>query len=75
MRGLRAFLSAGHAEAAGWPRDELYRVPPQWSRVDLCGIGLLIGDREVTEVTSGEIRIKMKGMESLLESAGSSTPR
>jgi hypothetical protein len=61
MRGLEAFFAAGHgaeAERLGWPRDELYRVPPVWSRVDLCGVGLLIGDREVTNITATEIRIK-----------------
>jgi hypothetical protein len=60
-RGLRAFLAAGHgteAERLGWPKDELYAVPPLWSRVDLTGAGLLIGDREVVEVTASAIRIK-----------------
>jgi hypothetical protein len=61
IRGLRAFLAAGHgdeAERLGWPKDELYAVPPIWSRVDLCGAGLLIGDREVISITASEIRIK-----------------
>ena len=61
LRGLRAFIAAGHgdeAERLGWPRDELYAVPPLWSRVDLCGAALLIGDREVIGITSTEIRIK-----------------
>jgi hypothetical protein len=61
LRGLRAFLAAGHgdeAERLGWPKAELYAVPPLWSRVDLCGAGLLIGDREVIGITSSEIRIK-----------------
>jgi hypothetical protein len=59
--GLKVFLLAGHgdeAERLGWPKDELYRVPPLWSRVDLCGAGLLIGDREVVGITATEIRIK-----------------
>src|SRR3984957_10296887 len=61
MRGLRTFLATGRADEAlrlGWPHDELFAVPPLWARVDLCGVGLLIGDREVVEVTPAEIRIK-----------------
>ncbi len=61
LRGLRAFLANGHgdeAERLGWPRDELYAVPPVWSRVDMCGVGLLIGDREVFGITPNEIRVK-----------------
>jgi hypothetical protein len=61
LRGLRSFIELGYAAEAqrlGWPRDELYAVPPVWARVDLCGAGLLIGDREVTGVTWSEIRIK-----------------
>lgn len=61
LRGLRAFLAAGlgaEAERLGWPRYELYAVPPMWARVDLCGAALLIGDRELVGVTSNEIRIK-----------------
>jgi hypothetical protein len=61
MNGLEAFLVAGHADEAqrlGWSHDELFAVPPVWARVDLCGVGLLIGDREVTEVTAGAIQIK-----------------
>ena len=61
LRGLQAFVAGGwgeKAEALGWPRDELYRAPPVWSRVDLCGAALLIGDDEVTEVTASEIRIQ-----------------
>jgi hypothetical protein len=61
MRGLRTFLATGGADEAlrlGWTKGELFRVPPVWARVDLCGVGLLIGDREVVEVTPAEIRIK-----------------
>jgi hypothetical protein len=61
MHGLRTFLATGHADEAqrlGWLHDELFAVPPVWARVDLCGVGLLIGDREVTEVTAGAIQIK-----------------
>jgi hypothetical protein len=59
--GLRAFIAAGHgaeAERLGWPKDELYAAPPLWARVDLCGAGLLIGDREVVAVTADRIQIK-----------------
>ena len=59
--GLRVFLLAGWGDEAarlGWPCDELYRVPPLWTRLDLCGVGLLIGDCEVTDITAEAIRIK-----------------
>jgi hypothetical protein len=62
MRGLRTFLATGGADEAlrlGWTKDELFRIPPVWARGDLCGVGLLIGDREVIEVTPAEIRIKI----------------
>jgi hypothetical protein len=61
MRGLRTFLATGKADEAlrlGWPHDELFGVLPFWASVDLYGVGLLIGDREVVEVTPAEIRIK-----------------
>jgi hypothetical protein len=61
MRGLRAFLAGGHgpkAEGAGWPPGELYAVPQLWSQIHLTGAALLIGDREVVEITAAAIRIK-----------------
>ena len=61
MRGLRTFLATGQADEAlshGWPEDELFWVPELWSQIHLCGVGLLIGDREVTEVTASRIGIK-----------------
>jgi hypothetical protein len=61
MRGLRTFLASGRADEAlrlGWPHDELFAVPPLWANVALCGAGLLIGDREVVEVTADRIQIK-----------------
>jgi hypothetical protein len=61
MRGLRTFLATGRADDAlrlGWTKNELFRVPPLWTRVDLCGVALLIGDREVVEVTPAEVGIK-----------------
>jgi hypothetical protein len=61
LAGLYAFLASGHgdvAECLGWPSSELYAVPPVWARIDLCGAALLIGDREVTDITADAIRIK-----------------
>jgi hypothetical protein len=61
MKGLRSFIERGHGDEAlrlGWPHDELFAVPPLWSRVDLCGAGLLIGDGEVISVTSSRIGIR-----------------
>jgi hypothetical protein len=46
---------ATKAFAAGWRADELYRIPPSWSRVDLTGAAFQIGDRKVIEVTSDAI--------------------
>ena len=60
INGLWVFLAAGHgdeAERLGWPRNELYAVPPLWARVDLCGAALAIGDRTVTEITVDAIAI------------------
>jgi hypothetical protein len=68
MRGLEAFLAAGHAaeaERLGWPPNELYGVPPVWARVELCGAGLLVGDRQVTAITTTEIRVKTSSGSSL----------
>ena len=61
MRGLKDFIANGHGDEAqrlGWPRGELFGAPPTWSRVDLCGVGLLIGDATVTEVTATRIGIR-----------------
>ena len=61
LRGLRSFIELGYAEEAlrlGWARDQLFAIPKLWARVDLCGAGLLIGDREVSDVTPGAIRVK-----------------
>ncbi len=61
MRGLEAFLLAGHgdeAERLSWTRDELFRVPEPWSQIHLTGAALLIGDREVVDITPNAIRIK-----------------
>jgi hypothetical protein len=61
MRGLRAFLANGHgaeAEALGWPRSELYRVPELWSQIHLTGAALLLGDGVVTEVAATRIKFR-----------------
>jgi hypothetical protein len=60
--GLRKFIADGgldQARRCGWTDDELLSVPPVWSRGDLCGAGLLIGDAEVVSITPTEIRIKV----------------
>jgi hypothetical protein len=61
MDGLEVFLLSGHADEAlklGWPEKELFGVPEMWGNVATCGAGLLIGHREVVNITSTEIRIK-----------------
>jgi hypothetical protein len=61
MRGLRTFLATGQADEAlslGWPHDELFRVSVLWGQIHLTGAGLAIGDREVINISSTEIRIK-----------------
>jgi hypothetical protein len=61
MDGLEVFLLSGQSDEAlrlGWPHDELFAVPPLWSRVDLCGVALLIGDREVVSVAPDKIQVK-----------------
>jgi hypothetical protein len=61
MRGLAAFVAGGWADQAerlGWSRAELYAAPPLWSRADLTGVALMIGDNEVTGVTPTEIQIR-----------------
>jgi hypothetical protein len=61
MRGLRTFLATDGADEAlrvGWSQDELFGVPPLWASVDLCGVALLIGDREVVSVAADKIQIK-----------------
>jgi hypothetical protein len=61
IEGLESFLLSGwgdEAERCGWSEVALHRVPPVWARIELCGVALLIADREVVAVTPTEIRIK-----------------
>jgi hypothetical protein len=61
LRGLRAFLAAGHADEAlrlGWSHDELFRIPPAWSCISECGAALMIGDAEVIGISAEKIQIK-----------------
>jgi len=58
MRGLKRFLAEGWGDKAallGWTANELYAVPPTWTRLDLTGAALLIGDRRVVAVTADNI--------------------
>jgi hypothetical protein len=60
LRGLRRFLVDGWGDRAalmGWTKDELYRVPALWRRVDLAGAALLIADFRVVAVTEESIAI------------------
>jgi hypothetical protein len=63
LRGLHRFIAEGWADQAalmGWTKEELYRVPPVWARVDLTGAALLITDRRVIAVTEDSIAIKAR---------------
>jgi len=59
--GLKRFVDCGWSDKAallGWTAIELYRLPPLWSRIDLTGAALLIGDRRVIAVTEESIVIE-----------------
>ena len=63
LRGLHCFVTDGWADQAalfGWTIAELYRVPPVWSRVDLTGSALMIGEGQVVAVTEASIAIKTR---------------
>jgi hypothetical protein len=63
MLGLRHFVFKGWGDQAwllGWSKDELYRAPPLWSQIHLCGAALLIGDRRVIAVTEDNIVVKAR---------------
>lgn len=66
--GLQHFVEDGWADPAalmGWPPEELYRVPPVWSRIDLTGAALLIGDRKIIAVTQALIAIETRSASQL----------
>jgi hypothetical protein len=61
--GLRRFVNDGWGDQVallGWTAEELYRVPPLWSRIDLTGAALLVGYRRVTAVTADNIVIESR---------------
>jgi hypothetical protein len=63
LRGLHRFIAEGWADQAalmGWTKDELYRLPSRWARIDLCDAALLIADRRVIAVTEDSIAIKAR---------------
>ena len=61
QESLRRFVRDGWCDQAallGWTTDELYRVPPLWSRVDLTGAALLVGERRIVALTEASIVIE-----------------
>jgi hypothetical protein len=59
--GLQHFVNQGWCDQAallGWTIEELYRVPPVWSRVDLTGAALSIGRSKVVAITEASITIE-----------------
>jgi hypothetical protein len=63
LQGLHRFVVEGWGDRAalmGWTKDELYRVPFLWARVDLCGAALLIGNRRAVAVTEASIVIRVR---------------
>ena len=61
QESLRRFVRDGWCDQAallGWTADELYRVPPLWSRVDLTGAALLVGERRIVALTEASIVIE-----------------
>jgi hypothetical protein len=62
-RGLERFIAdrwGDQAALLGWTAEELYRVPPLWSRIDLTGAAWLVGFRRVTAVTADNIVIESR---------------
>jgi hypothetical protein len=61
QESLRRFVRDGWCDQAallGWTADELYRIPPLWSRVDLTGAALLVGERRIVALTEASIVIE-----------------
>jgi hypothetical protein len=61
VEGARRFVADGWSDKAalmGWTAEELYSVPLLWSRIDLCGAALLIGERRVIAVTEASIAVE-----------------
>jgi hypothetical protein len=61
--GLQHFVNQGWCDQAailGWSIEELYRVPPVWSRVDLTGAALMVGRSKVVAVTEASITIETR---------------
>ena len=61
LHGLQSFVDEGWGDQAallGWTPEELYRVPPFWSRIDLTGAALLVGDRRAIAVTELSIVVE-----------------
>jgi hypothetical protein len=61
--GLRRFVNDGWGDQVallGWTAEELYRVPPLWSRINLTAAALLVGYRRVTAVTADNIVIESR---------------
>jgi hypothetical protein len=61
QESLRRFVRDGWCDQAAllcWTADELYRVPPLWSRVDLTGAALLVGERRIVALTEASIVIE-----------------
>jgi hypothetical protein len=59
-QGLERFVAEGWGDVAsafGWTPQELYRVPELWRQVHLTGAALLVADRRVLAVTTGNIVI------------------
>lgn len=61
QNGLQRFVADGWCDQAallGWTAEELYRVPPLWSRIDLTGAALLVGDRRIVALTEAALAIE-----------------
>jgi hypothetical protein len=58
---LWEFIMGGWSQkavGAGWTEGELFATPPVWGRVDLTGVGLLVGDHKVVDVDATAITVE-----------------